>query len=149
MMRIHRTDSTNPDFMDLVSVLDADLKIRDGKDHDFYHQFNGINEIRHCVTVYDQQVAVGCGALKPYDATSVEIKRMFVMPEHRRKGIATTILAELETWGNELEFSRCILETGIKQSEAIALYRRSGYKIIPNYGPYVGIGNSVCFEKTI
>ncbi len=58
-------------------------------------------------------------------------------------------LAELEKWAAELGYNKCVLETGKKQPEAIALYKRSGYKIIPNYGQYIGIENSVCFEKAI
>lgn len=74
---------------------------------------------------------------------------MFVRPELRGRGIAGEILKELEIWANELNFSECILETGIKQPEAIALYRKSGYETIPNYGQYIGVENTVCMKKAI
>lgn len=74
---------------------------------------------------------------------------MYVTPEGRGKGVATKILAELESWAAELGYRYCILETGKRQPEAIALYKKMGYRIIKNYGPYAGVENSVCFEKRI
>ena len=144
---IKRTNSSDSDFINLVKLLDADLKIRDGEDHDFYNQFNAIVNIKHCIVFYENETPIGCGAIKPFDDTSMEVKRMYVLPDYRGRRIAVEILSELEHWAKELGFSRCILETGIKQPEAIALYKRSGYQIIPNYGQYEGIENSVCFEK--
>jgi GNAT superfamily N-acetyltransferase len=74
---------------------------------------------------------------------------MYVSPERRNKGIASKILSELETWAGELSCKKCILETGLKQPDAIHLYRKNGYQSIPNWGQYVGVENSVCFEKKI
>jgi putative acetyltransferase len=144
-----RTTSDNTDFQSLVILLDADLKIRDGDDHPFYDQFNKIQNIRNVVLCYVDGKAAGCGAFKEYDSKTVEIKRMFVIPEQRGKGIALTILKELEFWAMELNYSACILETGKKQPEAIALYQKAGYTIIPNYGPYENVENSVCMRKFI
>jgi putative acetyltransferase len=147
MLTITRTNSENPDFIDLVRSLDADLKIRDGEDHAFYAQFNKTDALRHCLVAYENGRAVGCGALRPYGQTTMEVKRMWVQPENRGKGIAVQILRELEKWAAEMDFEKCILETGIKQPEAIALYKKCKYSITPNYGQYAGIDNSVCFEK--
>ena len=74
---------------------------------------------------------------------------MYTLPESRGKGTASRVLAELEVWANELFYEKCILETGKKQPEAIALYEKNGYKLIPNYGQYAEIDNSLCFEKVI
>jgi putative acetyltransferase len=74
---------------------------------------------------------------------------MYVPPGYRKKGIATTILAELENWARELSCTRCVLETGKRQPEAIGLYKRNGYRLIPNYGQYAGVENSVCFGKEL
>jgi len=63
--------------------------------------------------------------------------------------IGVPILAELESWDADSGFSSCVLETGFKQPEAIALYKRSGYSVIPNYGQYADVANSVCMEKTL
>lgn len=80
---------------------------------------------------------------------AVEVKRMYTLPEYRGKGIAAELLGELEKWAAELEYGRCVLETGLKQPGAIRLYEKSGYIVMPNYGQYVGVENSVCFEKSI
>jgi putative acetyltransferase len=74
---------------------------------------------------------------------------MFVEPASRGKGIAQQVLAELELWAKELHYTACILETGKKQPEAVALYTKSGYTIIPNYGQYLNVENSVCMKKGI
>jgi putative acetyltransferase len=149
MVTLKRTDPGDKDFIDLVRLLDAELAKRDGDDHAFYLQYNGIVSIRHIVIAYDEGKPAGCGAIKEFDKQTMEIKRMFVKPDHRRKGIASKVLNELEKWAGELSFTRCILETGMKQPEAIELYKRTGYTIIPNYGQYAGIETSVCFLKSI
>ena len=74
---------------------------------------------------------------------------MFVQPGQRGKGVAWQILGELEKWAAELQISTCVLETGKKQPEAIRLYKKSGYSIIPSYGQYVNVENSVCMKKII
>lgn len=149
MIHLVRTDATHSDFVALVQQLDADLAQRDGEDHAYYHQFNTIDKLKQVVVAYENNVAVGCGALKPFGADAMEVKRMYVSPAHRGKGIAAAILTALESWATELGATRCVLETGKKQLEAMALYRKSGYKVIPNYDQYAGLENSVCFEKVI
>jgi len=146
---ITRTNSTDPDFLKLVSLLDADLAIRNGDKHDFYSQFNTLDKIKHVVVAYEDGEPAGCGAIKEFAPNTMEVKRMFVVPSHRRKGIAENVLRELENWASELSYSKCILETSLKQQEAIGLYRKRGYQLIPNFGQYVGVGNSICFVKQI
>jgi putative acetyltransferase len=142
-----RTNSQNPDFQHLVALLDADLTIRNGDADAFYAQFNKINKIKHAIVAYSDEKPVGCGAFKKFDAQTVEIKRMFVQPDFRGQGIASTILKELETWAKAAKYKRCVLETGKANFEALALYPKMGYTIIPNYGQYEGVENSVCMEK--
>jgi GNAT superfamily N-acetyltransferase len=149
MITLVRTNSDSSDFVSLVRLLDADLAIRDGDEHSFYSQFNKINNIRYAVVAYENQIPMGCGALKEFNTEAIEVKRMYVSPSARRKGIASKILSELEKWAGELSYSKCILETGRKQPEAISLYENSGYKLIPNYGQYQGVENSLCFEKQL
>ena len=149
MAKLIRTNSDNSDFRELVALLDQDLQIRDGDEHSFYAQFNKIDKIRHLVVAYAGGAAVGCGAIKEYEEGVAEIKRMFVRPENRGRGIAGQILTELETWAKELNYSECILETGIKQPEAIRLYQKGGYEKIPSYGQYLNVENSVCMKKLI
>ena len=149
MIQLIRTNSENIDFQKLVKLLDADLAIRDGDEHSFYAQFNKIDTIKHAIVAYENEVAVGCGAIKKYNDDTMEIKRMYVPVDQRGKGIATLILKALEKWTAELSYKKCILETGIKQPEAIALYQKNGYIIISNYGQYANVENSVCFEKIV
>lgn len=147
MLSLIRTNSENADFRSLVTLLDAELAVRDGAEHFFYAQFNKIDAISEVVVAYLGERAIGCGATKPYDGQTAEVKRMYVNPDERGKGIAGKVLGELEAWAQELNFDQCVLETGFKQPEAIALYTRSGYQVIPNYGQYAGVENSVCMKK--
>ncbi len=149
MIHCIRTNSENKYFQELVRELDADLKIRDGADHSFYSQFNKIDKIKYAVVAFENESAVGCGAIKELSKDSMEVKRMYVPPKRRGHGIATKILNELESWALELKYPGCLLETGKKQPEAIELYKKNGYRIIPNYGQYENVENSVCFEKIL
>lgn len=149
MISLKRTDSENKEFIQLVTLLDADLRVRDGDEHAFYAQFNKIDQIRHVIVAYRDEKPVGCGAIKPYDASTMEIKRMFVLPELRGVGIASQVLNALERWAAELGYEKCILETGVKQPEAIALYTKNNYDRIPNYGQYKNAESSVCFQKQL
>ena len=148
-IKLIRTDSDDPAFRTLVNLLDKDLSERDGDEHSFFAQYNKLDKIFHVVVAYQDQIPAGCGAIKEYSAGTAEIKRMFVHPEFRRKGIASKILSELELWAKELRYSVCILETGIRQPEAINLYQNLQYKYTPNYGQYAGVKSSVCMEKTL
>jgi len=144
-----RTDSENIDFQKLVHALDLDLAIRDGDDHAFYAQFNKTNAIKQVILGYEENNPVACGAIKPFADGIMEVKRMYVLPGYRNKGWASGILAQLESWARELDNKKCVLETGKNQPEAIALYLKNGYRVIPNYGQYQGIENSICFEKEL
>lgn len=148
MTTLVRTDSDHEDFKYLITFLDRELAERDGDEHAFYAQFNKVDAIKHVVVAYIKNEPVGCGSIKAFDDESVEIKRMYVANPQRRKGVAQEILAELEQWAAELGFEKCVLETGTKQPEAIALYQKLGYTIIPNYGQYAGVENSVCMQKS-
>jgi GNAT superfamily N-acetyltransferase len=149
MIKLFRTDANHPDFKELVILLDAGLAISDGKDHQFYTQFNKTDQIKFVIIAYENSKAVACGSIKKYDENTMEVKRMFTLPENRGKGLAGMILSELQLWAKEMNFKKCILETGIRQIEAIALYKKSDFIIIPNYGQYEGIETSICFEKKL
>lgn len=148
-MKTLRTTSENPDFQKLVKQLDAYLAIIDGDEHGFYDQYNKIDSLKNCIVIFDNEEAVAIGAIKEFDKQSMEVKRMFTLPEKRGKGLASAILKELEIWTKELGYERTILETGKRQTEAVALYQKCDYKVIPNYGQYTGVENSVCFQKNL
>lgn len=149
MLTIKRTTSDDADFQQLVAHLDKYLSIIDGDEHAFYAQYNKIDSLKNAVVCYEGNIPLGCGAFKEFVYGTVEIKRMYVVPESRGKGIASLILKELENWAAELNYTEAILETGKKQTDAVHLYQKSGYTIIPNYGQYENVENSVCMQKII
>jgi GNAT superfamily N-acetyltransferase len=149
MIELKRTTSENPDFTILNKILDQELVIRDGDEHEFFAQYNKIDSIKHVVLAYNNGDAVGCGAIKKFNEEAIEIKRMFVLPAGRGKKVATTILTELESWAKELGYKKCVLETGVTFKDAIGLYAKAGYEVSPNYGQYVGVKSSICFTKSL
>ena len=149
MLKILRTNSENQDFIRLVKHLDDELAVIDGSEHSFYAQYNKVNQIRYVVVAYELKKPIACGAIKEFAPDVMEIKRMYTSPEVRGKGIASKVITDLEVWATELTYKKCILETGKRQPDAIRLYEKNGYKIIPNYGQYAGIENSVCFGKEL
>jgi putative acetyltransferase len=96
MIQIIRTNSDNQDFIDLVKHLDADLAERDGPDHSYYAQFNQIAKIKYVVVAYENNKPIACGAIKEYLPGTMQIKRMYTLPESRGKGAASRVLTELE-----------------------------------------------------
>ena len=149
MLQTIRTNSNNSEFIKLVSELDLYLSGINGDSNDFFTQHNKIDLINHVIIIYENEIAVGCGAIKHFNENSMEIKRMFVSTSHRRKGIARKILNELTSWAKELGYKTCVLETSDTMTSAVKLYTNSGFFIIPNYGPYQEIKSSICFEKSI
>lgn len=148
-MQVIRTNSNNKDFQELVKNLDIELHLRYADEQLFYDQFNKIDAIKYVVIVYDQDKSVGCGAIKEYAEKTMEVKRMYVQLANRGKGIASMVLQELEKWAIELGYEKCVLETGKKQPEAIRLYEKNNFYLIPNYGQYELVESSVCFEKEL
>jgi len=149
MVTLIRTNSTHPDFHQLIIPLDKELQALYGEEQAFFDQFNKVDMIRHVIIAYSEDQPVGCGAIKEYSAAVMEVKRMYVDRRFRGRGIALEVLSALEQWASELGYERCILETGNKQREAIRLYEKAGYRVIPNYGQYIGVESSICMEKTL
>ncbi|HVW95667.1 MAG TPA: GNAT family N-acetyltransferase [Mucilaginibacter sp.] len=146
---LKRTDSGDADFRSLVLQLDTDLRIRNGDMMDTYDQFNVIEKIDTVVVAYLGGRAAGCGCFKNYDSDTVEVKRMFVLPDARGNGISARILGELEKWAASIGYGVVVLETGSLQVEALGLYQRYGYTRIPNYPPYDELPDSICFRKDL
>jgi len=149
MLRIVRSNSENNDFIQLVSELDNYLAIRNGKDNDFFSQYNQLDAIQYVIIAFEKEIPVGCGAIKEYSDNSMEVKRMFVLNDYRGKGIASLVLNELEKWAKELGYEKCILETGRDMVDAVRLYKKSNYRVISNYGQYENIKSSICFQKIL
>lgn len=148
-MKILRTTNSHPDFILLCGELDLELRTRYGKSQSQYDKHNVIDHINTVLVGYLNGEPVCCGCFKPLDKRTIELKRMYVRSKHRRKGLSSQLLHSLEEWGTELIFTVAVLETGRGQPEAINLYRKLGYRQIENYGPYIGIENSVCMRKSL
>jgi GNAT superfamily N-acetyltransferase len=136
----------------LIAALDEHLASRYSADQRFgpnlrpEHVASGLGTF---VVARADGRAVGCGALRRLDEASAEVKRMYVEPELRGRGIAKEILDHLEAAARVMGISRLVLETGIYQAEAIGLYRRVGFNPVRCWGEYLDVLTSVCFEKTI
>ena len=146
-----RTDGKNEDFIENCRLLDIDLDRRVGKqiEREKYEKFNQLNEIREAILVYDNGKLVGGGAIRRYDDETVELKRVFVHNEYQGQGIGSTLVSLLIEWAAELGYRRMILETGELLAESCAVYKKLGFAVIPNYGPYADMPESLCMAKTI
>ncbi len=147
-MTFQRTTSDNADFQFLTREFDNYLIDIDGDEKDFFAQYNQIY-LEHVVVCNTNGKAIGCGAFKEYETHVAELKRMFVLPEARGNGIASSLITELESWITELKYTTCILETSNKLVNAIALYTKFGYQVIQNYGQYANVESSICMKKTL
>lgn len=130
-------------------MLDTELNSRYGNLQADYDKYNVIDSIDTVVLGYVDNKLGGCGCFKPFSPDTIEIKRMIVEPEFRGSGLAGAILTELENWAREKGYEKSILETGVKQPEAIRFYCKHGYRTIDNYGQYIGNANSVCMSRDL
>ena len=145
---VRRTTGRDPEFIALTKRLDAELRAQYGEAQAQYAPYNIVDTETAVVASIDG-VAVGCGCFKRYDDETVELKRMFVDSAHRGARIGRAIVGELERWALEQAYRAAVLETGVEQHAAVALYERSGYTRIPLYGPYVGMDLSICMRKQL
>ncbi|WP_315066354.1 GNAT family N-acetyltransferase [uncultured Clostridium sp.] len=149
VLNVIKTDSKNIDFIKLIKLLDEDLNERYGELQKQYDKHNKPEFIKDVIIIYKDDVPAACGALKEYDADTIELKRIFVTKDNRRQGLSKLIVSRLEELGSSNGYKSAVLETGIKQIEAINLYKNTGYTIIENYGQYAGNSNSVCMKKDL
>lgn len=149
VLNVIKTDSKNIDFIKLIKLLDEDLNERYGELQKQYDKHNKLEFIKDVIIIYKDNVPAACGALKEYDADTIELKRIFVTKDNRRQGLSKLIVSRLEELGSSNGYKYVVLETGIKQIEAINLYKNTGYTIIENYGQYAENSNSVCMKKNL
>lgn len=114
-----------------------------------YEKYNLRDSIHDVIVVYHGAEAVGCGAYKLYDGETAELKRIYVKPEQRGAGVGTELLRRLEADARIAGFRFAVLETGELLTAAMALYQKADYKIIPNYGQYADMPESVCMSRKI
>ena len=149
MLTVKRTNGSNADLRELIEHLDKHLWSLYNNKMEFFGRFNYVDEDHRAIVVYNNNKPAGCGCLREVDSETVEVKRMFVQSSERKKGIASLVLTELEKWAKESGYRKVILETGDRLTEAINLYQKHQYKITDNFGPYVGVRESVCMKKVI
>ena len=101
------------------------------------------------LVAYIDDKPVGCGAVRRTEPGVAEIKRMYVAPRARGRGVGKRIVVELEAEARQLGVRRLVLETGPRQPEAIAIYERAGFVEIPLFGEYIGSQFSVCMAKDL
>jgi putative acetyltransferase len=133
---------------ELVAALVADMAARyEGQDGSGAHPT--ADDFLVWLVAREAGAAIACGGICRFDQRSVEMKRMYVVPKARGRGLSRLILTELERAARADGYERIRLETGRGQPEAIGLYTSSGYQSIPCWGPYADDPHSVCFEKRL
>ncbi len=150
-MDFSRTDGKDKDFIENLILLDMYLDRRVGKKikRDKYKKYNQLDEIKEAIVVYEGKKAIGGGAIRRYDDENVELKRVFVHTEYQGRGIGSRLVSLLIEWAVELGYKRMILETGELLAESCAVYKKLGFKVIPNYGPYVDMPESLCMARDL
>jgi GNAT superfamily N-acetyltransferase len=144
--KIKAIDPSSPEALTLTRELFDELEELYGKGR--IEEFEDENKtFPYFIIVLEENNPVGCGALKYFDPSTIEIKRMYVRKNFRGKGLSKLILLDLENKAKEMNYHWIVLETGIRQPEAIALYEKSGYKKILPYGIYADDPESLCYEK--
>ena len=145
-IRFVRCDGTQKDFIENCKLLDQDLDARVGRviQRDKYTQYNLLDQIHEAIVVYRDENPIGGGAIRRYDESIVELKRVFVIPEEQGIGIGTMLVTKLIEWARELGYQQMILETGVLLSESCHVYKKLGFEVIPNYGPYADMPESLC-----
>ncbi len=123
-LTIIKTNSANESFKKLVAELDEHLAILNGDKNSFYVAHNKIEALNNVIVVFNADEPVGIGAIKKISETRIEIKRMYVKPNCRGQGIASSILKELENWAYTLGYSKSILETLKIKESVIEMYKK-------------------------
>lgn len=150
-MRFVYTNGGNSDFIELCHSLDNYLNEFVGGEENRaeYIPYNQLDDIHNVIVAYDGDIPVRSASFKKYDDESAEVKRVFIKPEYRNRGISSKIMELLENIAREQGYHYLILESGEPLVAAMALYRKIGYKVIPNYRQYKNMPDSICMRKIL
>jgi GNAT superfamily N-acetyltransferase len=146
---VETTTYDDPVFAALAVAQEDELRARYGGESEPGVKPSAEDVLLAVVIRDDDGVPVACGALRVLDDEAVELKRMYVVPTARGRGLARAVLARVEDEARARGFAVARLETGSWQLDAIALYTSSGYHEIPLFGAYVGAPESRCFERSL
>ncbi|MBH1940222.1 GNAT family N-acetyltransferase [Mobilitalea sibirica] len=150
-LEFKNTDGEDPDFAILCNHLDGSLDEIVGKkfQRSQYDQYNRRDNIHDVIVAYQKGKPVACGAFKMFDEDHAELKRIYTEPSIRNMGLGLEMIRRLEAKAKIKGYRWCILETGRPLEAACHVYKKAGYEIIPNYGPYVDMPNSICMKRKI
>ena len=150
-MRFTHTDGANKDFIHLCHELDDFLNDLVGGEANraAYIPYNRLDDIHDVIIAYDGNVPIGCASFKRYDNDSAEVKRVFIKPAYRGRGISKALMDLLEKTARQQGYHSFVLESGEPLVAAMALYRKIGYQVIPNYGQYRDMHDSICMRKIL
>lgn len=150
-MKYEYTNGSNKDFVELCHELDAYLNniVGGEENRTQYIPYNALDDIDDVFVIYDGDKAAGCASFKRYNDECAEVKRVFIRNEYRGRGLSRKLMDLLEQKAKEKGYSCLLLESGEILVEAMALYRKIGYKVIPNYGQYKCMEESICMKKEL
>lgn len=150
-LEFKNTDGDNPDFAKLCDRLEASLDelVGNAFQRCQYEQYNQRDSIHDVIIAYCKGEPVACGAFKRYDEDHAELKRIYTEPSYRNRGLGAELIRRLEAKAKIEGYKWCILETGKPLEAACHVYIKFGYKVIPNYGQYACMPNSICMERKI
>ena len=150
-LKFKDTDGENSDFAMLCSRLDSALDEIVGVkfQRSQYEQYNQRDSIHDVIVAYRKGEPIACGAFKMYDEDHAELKRIYVELSHQNMGLGAELVRRLEAKAKIKGYRWCILESGKPLEAACYMYRKAGYKIIPNYGQYEDLSDSICMERKI
>jgi GNAT superfamily N-acetyltransferase len=149
---VQRTDILSPTARGLIEALNTELSGRYPEEGACHFRLDPDEVASGCGAFLVASRAgnpIGCGAVRRIEDRTGELKRMYVCPEERGHKVGRAILAALEVEARALGFSRLLLETGVRQTEAIALYRKAGFSDIAPFGEYVESPLSLCMAKDL
>lgn len=148
-MRIKYTDGQDQDFQMLSEKLDQEYMERYGDIALQYRQYHTWKDIKTAAVLYFEQRPVACSSYKEFDFHTVEIRRVYVLKEFRRKGLSRKIMEACEEEAKRRGYQYAVLETRADAKESIFLYESMGYQIIPNFAPFEGDLLSTCMKKKL
>ena len=148
-MELRFVPPEHPDFAMLTQQLDAYYMELVGEVHLRYAPYNLPHLFASRIVVYEGDTAIACGCWKSVDGDTAEIKRIYVLPEYRRKGAATRMISALEADALSAGKRRIVLETARTTPDSEKLYLSLGYHVIDYYGSPAGAENCLCFEKLL
>lgn len=149
MLELRFVDAENRDFHDLTAALDEYYFMLVGEVEKRYAKYN-LPHLFNCrIVAYEDGKPAGCGAWKKIDEGTFEVKRIYIAPAFRRKGVASAVITALEQDAAKHGFTKAILETARTTEDSAALYTELGYRVIPYYGSPAGAENCLCFEKNL